>query len=510
MKKNQRKWIRGILSVFLSLILVESIKADIGDIIYSFDSPGTYPFGLVFDGNCLWNVDGNSDTIYCLDPLDGTIIKSFSSPDSNPYGLTWGRGYLWLADNNSDQIFKLDPDTGEILFRFPSPGTALQGLAWDGGYLWCVDDGSTEHILYQIDSETGEVLYSIDISSITTSPDGLSFVDGEMFMVDKATYPYQIVKFNPYSLEVSLEINLVLFSYPWGVAWNGQHLFLTDHGTDKIYLLNLSPNLMAELSLNNRQFGVGDTLSADVKITNDDTPDDVMLKMWLRKPDQSATNLFDIPRFHVEANSDTDFKGIFTHTFPGGWEAGDYTLGVRLLEPETGSTLSYSTPRFSFSYAQETITFPSDLDTYSVQYYPYWWVSGDKVEGERTLNLSDVNTLEMNLTIGENYLTEHGSISLQVLINNIQVGSFDLSKGDTEVIKTFNFAPISGPVYTVKLLETNTVIANNGSVVIPMNVSTFVLKGTPVPAITAPTNLKRLPSQLPVRHKATSENMNLP
>lgn len=116
-------------------------------------------------------------------------------------------------------------------------------------------------------------------------------------------YTDKIVKFNPYSGDVSMEI-LTPYSSPRGVAWNGQHLFLGDYAEARIYLLSLSPALGVELSLNQDAFGPGDELRATVRLTNDDTPDDVMVKLWLTKPDQSVDTLYDIPLLRVDANVD--------------------------------------------------------------------------------------------------------------------------------------------------------------------------------------------------------------
>ena len=37
--------------------LFETVKADPGDVILSFNSPGQYPFGLAWDGQHLWNTN---------------------------------------------------------------------------------------------------------------------------------------------------------------------------------------------------------------------------------------------------------------------------------------------------------------------------------------------------------------------------------------------------------------------------------------------------------------------
>ena len=345
LKSEKKLWV--VLSLFISLIFAlcpMPAKADIGDIIYSFASPCSYPVGLVFDGTYLWHADDSCDTIYCLDPQDGTVIRSFGSPGPYPRGLTWGGAHLWVADPVHDKIYKIDPTTGEWVHWIPTPAGASRGLCWDGGNLWVVD-GATR-TLYQIETDLGDIIYSISIGHITDYPRGLSPApDGEMYMVDGLAD--RIAKFNPYSGDVSMEI-LTPYGNPWGVAWNGQHLFLGDNVEDRIYLLSLSPALGAELSLNQDAFGPGDELRATVRLTNDDTPDDVMVKLWLTKPDQSVYTLYDIPLLRVDANVDFEVS-VLTYTFSGEWSTGDYLLGVRFLDPKTGAAMAYSGSPFAFS-----------------------------------------------------------------------------------------------------------------------------------------------------------------
>ena len=49
------------------------------DTLYSFNSPGTFPTGLTWDGQYLWNCDEDLQMIYRL-TTDGNIISSFPSP----------------------------------------------------------------------------------------------------------------------------------------------------------------------------------------------------------------------------------------------------------------------------------------------------------------------------------------------------------------------------------------------------------------------------------------------
>jgi len=51
-----------------------------GEVIQSFDTPGSYPTGLTFDGENIWMADYLTDLIYCLNPKTGELIRSIPAP----------------------------------------------------------------------------------------------------------------------------------------------------------------------------------------------------------------------------------------------------------------------------------------------------------------------------------------------------------------------------------------------------------------------------------------------
>jgi hypothetical protein len=126
----------------------KTISAEIdpsGTVVHSFDSPGSWPNGLAYDGRYLWNADAYTHKIYKLD-MSGNVIASFDSPGYNPRGLAYDGTYLWNADL-SNKIYKLDM-SGNVIASFDSPGSSPRGLAYDGTYLWNADHDRGK--IYQI------------------------------------------------------------------------------------------------------------------------------------------------------------------------------------------------------------------------------------------------------------------------------------------------------------------------------------------------------------------------
>jgi len=146
--------------------------------------------GLAWDGNYLWcgAYGVNGDTIYKLDPVNGTVLKRLrwrQSADS--YGLTFDQGDLWVNDHltGTDSIFRIDTITGARVHAIPAHKEFMAGLANDGIYLW--------HCLYY-------------------NPDGRA---------------YQIQKANGAALD---SINIYTLPQPWGAAWDGEYLWLCNDG----------------------------------------------------------------------------------------------------------------------------------------------------------------------------------------------------------------------------------------------------------------------------------------
>jgi hypothetical protein len=125
----------------------------------------------------------------------------------------------------------------------------------------------------------------------------------------------------------------------------------------------------------------------------------------------------------------------------------------------------------------ESVTFPATGDTISVASDPYWWHAGDYAEGSRTLGLNSINRVDYDLAISYNVLGGTGQVDLNLYINGTYVGNFTVLPGEYSRSLSFSFSPISGPVYTIRLEETNTVDPGQGSIIIPLDTSSMTFFG---------------------------------
>ncbi|MEO0085610.1 MAG: hypothetical protein ABIK37_03165, partial [candidate division WOR-3 bacterium] len=187
-------------------------RADsIGDTLWSFRAPSSWPTGLAWDGDRLWLGDNDSDSLYRL-TTEGVVEAAFPLFDSfpSPAGMTWIGNNLWMVDENTSTLYEIDPATGTPLKSFPLPDTSRDpsswGLAWDGNYLWHSEYAHGK--IYQLDTTDGRVV------SWFAPPDswilGLEY-DGQ--------YLWGVSIRSNHAFLMSLPSGTLVQTYPWKVPY---------------------------------------------------------------------------------------------------------------------------------------------------------------------------------------------------------------------------------------------------------------------------------------------------
>jgi streptogramin lyase len=212
-----------------------------GDIILQFPSPGSSPSDLAWDGAHLWLADDGTDTVYKLDPSDGTVLSSFTSPGS-PRGLVWNGTQLWHSDNGTRQLYRVDRATGAVLSAIDAPAThavvrlpELGGLAWDGEHLWCgtVDGWSSR--MNEMDPNDG----SLQRFFFTKGYPRALATDGTFIWNATDNEGHRVGLVYKYNLSDGLFVSQFDTPgfYPTGLAFDGQCLWCVDRETQTIYKL---------------------------------------------------------------------------------------------------------------------------------------------------------------------------------------------------------------------------------------------------------------------------------
>lgn len=223
-----------------------------GKIDHSFSpSLDLKPVGLTWDGEYFWVSDEINDTIYKIEPDDGSIILSFPSPGPRPFGLAWDGQYLWHADAQLDTIYKLDPVDGSVILSLPTPGQRnevsypIASLAWDGQHLWTPFYSRKGSFLYKIDPANGSIIESVSLSQTPSGlggiffcvPENLAWDEGALYLNASAEcriegqespLPWDdyILRYDPISR--SFQVYVKSWS-PSGLTFDGEHrIWFTD------------------------------------------------------------------------------------------------------------------------------------------------------------------------------------------------------------------------------------------------------------------------------------------
>ena len=124
-----------------------------GNIISQFELPAHYMSGIAYDEGNFWvaayyNPDGY---IYKVDN-EGNILQEFPAPDNQPWDLCLENENLWMADYWGNSLYKIDPSDGSLLESHSSEGSDPAGIVFDGTYLWYCDNGAGGvDYLYKVD-----------------------------------------------------------------------------------------------------------------------------------------------------------------------------------------------------------------------------------------------------------------------------------------------------------------------------------------------------------------------
>jgi outer membrane protein assembly factor BamB len=104
-----------------------------------WQSPGSRPQPLTFDGTSLWTGSWDTDTIYQIDPRNGTVLQEIAAP-GKPYGLAFLnkelRAVVSIGDDDDRYFYRLAPESGfDLGSKTACPDYTGSHLASDGALL---------------------------------------------------------------------------------------------------------------------------------------------------------------------------------------------------------------------------------------------------------------------------------------------------------------------------------------------------------------------------------------
>lgn len=111
------------------------------------------------------------------------------------------------------------------------------------------------------------------------------------------------------------------------------------------------------------------------------------------------------------------------------------------------------------------------------------WNAGDYWAQKFTgTGLASVDSLALHLEYSKDFdNTIVNALSMKVLLNGAEVGTFAINRGDKGYDHSFAFGAITGPDFRIQLEATNSTGFNGGSVTLDLGTSYVTLTGASVP-----------------------------
>jgi len=228
------------------------------NILSSFPTPGPSPQGLGWDGAFLYLSDDSTDTIYKIDPNDGSVIVAFPSPGPEPKGLTSDTTHIWSLDDSLRCIYQLDKETGAVIDSLSLPAEVnysptkefpFHGLLWDGQYFYTNFEAGWSSKIVRIDVKNDTVY-------LFTYTHGFSkdlAYDGHSIWNCSNSGSTRIGWVSQYDFDTGLRLERFDTPgfYPTGLTHDGTHFWLSDENADSLYQIQVIQTGVEDYHSNN-------------------------------------------------------------------------------------------------------------------------------------------------------------------------------------------------------------------------------------------------------------------
>jgi len=122
-----------------NVVKISKINPNNGQILSESGSLSWNGRGITIGDGALWVADALSDVIRKVDKSNFNLLAFFNTPGSEPNGLAFDGNYLWLSDPWFQKIYKLN-SSGSVLSSFNIPNYKRTGLEWLNNGLWTNTD----------------------------------------------------------------------------------------------------------------------------------------------------------------------------------------------------------------------------------------------------------------------------------------------------------------------------------------------------------------------------------
>lgn len=191
-------------------------------VIEEYNSPGSFPRGIAWDGNRIWSTDEGLDRIYKHN-MDAqlSINTPYDSPSDRPRGITWDGSRIWSSDSHDERMYKHNMDGTLSVSKIYTSNTYPWDLTWDGSRIWSIHYGDNNVYKHTMDAQ-------LSIDKTYSSPgdhdtSGITFGGGKLWIVSLSARGTKYI----YKCNVGSSINCE-DTYEIGKALDGGSISLMD------------------------------------------------------------------------------------------------------------------------------------------------------------------------------------------------------------------------------------------------------------------------------------------
>lgn len=182
---------------------------------FDYGTSGVAPREIAFDGSNIWVVNGNSNSVSKLRPLDGLILAVFPTAPF-PTDALFDGNFVNVVSVGA--ITKFNPIDGSVIVQFSVSGL-VGPIAFDGNNFWGVDPANG--LLLRFNPFNGAIVNSYPLPNAGNAG-GIEF-DGANLWV---TQQPRLLKYR--ASDGALLLDLELEGVQEGLAFDGSNIWVAD------------------------------------------------------------------------------------------------------------------------------------------------------------------------------------------------------------------------------------------------------------------------------------------
>jgi hypothetical protein len=170
------------------------------------------------------------------------VIHTIPSPTSQPIDIAFDGVNLWVEGSDDFLLYKISPVDGSIIKTIPTTLSQPDGLEFENGNLLVTD--ALHHYIQRVDTSDGNEISSFPTpsTSVSSFPAGLAW-DGQHLWLNDPMSTWWNPNDSTYKLSTNGQIIQsyhAFGTFTTGLAWDGQYLWSSDNASFEIYKIDVS------------------------------------------------------------------------------------------------------------------------------------------------------------------------------------------------------------------------------------------------------------------------------